>query len=74
MKFNIGDILSYMDNSMYRVVVSKDPSLQIYGLGFVNDPGQRIYKWTFESAHEVYKLYIPDYIPVEQHGMYRKMK
>ncbi len=72
MTFNIGDILAGPNDLHDRVVIGKDSKLEIYGLGFVNDPNKNIYEWAFTQAHEMYKLYIPDYIPLEQHERYIK--
>ncbi len=72
-KFNVGDTL-VSGGLLSRIVVSKNSSLCEYGLSFVDDPDQTVHKWAFDDAHGLYKLYIPDHIPQEQHERYIKQR
>ncbi len=75
MKFNIGDIISIFGvcDSGTREVVDIDIQKQQYSLQFIFG-AILINVWDFESADQKFMVIIPDYIPVEQHERYRKMK
>ena len=71
MLFKVGDTI-VNKNMLNRTVLSCDNKTKIYGLGFVNDPYQTEYKWTYNSAHETYKIYVPEHIPKSQRRKWLK--
>jgi hypothetical protein len=78
MIFKPGDILESGNpdrtGMTCRTVLSVDIKKKIYELGFIDDPTNLPYTWTFSMADVTYRLAVPKYIPEEQHEKYRKMK
>ena len=72
--FNVGNvIIDGKSRNPARVITSKNDKLKTYRIGFTSG-SDFTFEWSFEHAHMNFKLKVPNYIPKEQHEMYRKLK